>query len=126
MKSKPISEGTPSLVKMPAENRSVRALANKVKAGIKTVNKQWDQLEVKELAEQIASLEEAAVGTGLESEVEHLQFEFVFPIGRELHGAFAGRLNQTAKKILSNQSLHPLQSLNDTQKWEITHLAQGG
>ena len=123
----------PALGQKGLQGRSISRL-EQAKNLYKSLRKDWDNLSPEELAEQIIDLESrvseftesSPTVDKIKKQVEHLHFQFVFPIVLELQEgsqSFAATVHKLAQKVLKTQSIHPFNQLSEPQQREVRQIA---
>ncbi|PIS02380.1 MAG: hypothetical protein COT85_05120 [Chlamydiae bacterium CG10_big_fil_rev_8_21_14_0_10_42_34] len=102
----------------------------------KKITRQWNSLAPEEQAEQIIDLQGKVAlleGTSpaiekIKKQVEHLHFQFVFPVALELSQetiSFAKEVARIANQVIKTNSSGPFTSLNQMQQKEVMRYARG-
>lgn len=103
----------------------------------------WDSLEIHDLAEKIVSLEDKVSritemtpeAEKIKRLAEHLHFQFVHPVSKELEEArdgtempfsFVQSIKEIAGKMMHTNSLDSFKELTPIQQREIVHYARAG
>lgn len=119
------------------EPKQVRLLKD-AKELYKNINRDWNHLEIEDLAAKIIDLQDkVGLLQGESSQVKRVKkaaedcaFLFVFSVGKELEvgkePTFASNITEMANHILKTQSLKPFNDLNAVQQKEIIDLARRG
>lgn len=129
----------PKVAQEGLQGRAVSQL-QQIKNLYKSVQQEWNELSPEDLAEKIIDLEgrvseltgSSAAIDKIKKQVEHLHFQFVFPIVLELERgksdeimppSFAKVIDGIAKEVLQKNSLQPLNQLNPAQLGEVQKIA---
>lgn len=105
----------------------------------KTIEREWNLLEVNELAQKIISFQDKILPSlkpieqkRLEKVSQRLHFAFVFPLQKELEKGdkqaptFRDAIFRMKKEALQNESLEPFYRLSKTQQEEVLRKSLGG
>lgn len=125
-------------------NRQIALISeiNALSQQIEELGIQWNRLPPDEIAEKLIALNERAsliseaeasprvqkICEGAKKQLEHLHFEFAFPIAKELdrhslEPTFASRLHQVALRMRDDYSLNAFQALDALQQHQILPFA---
>lgn len=108
----------------------------------KHIRSKWDEMTPEQLAEQIIALEDkvaliqesSPAVEKVRKQAQHLHFQFVFPVAKEMDGAppegempvsFARMIYKAARDVFKTNSVHAFNDLNGVQRREVMRYAAG-